>query len=152
MGLFLVPCPSHLSMSFLFYFFGSSCPILTLCIIVFTSLFTYVAIYVVARKKMKRNDVHSNSDLESYRKFMAFLRELKMAKTYVLVVSLCFFCYLPTVVVFGIIFANIVNNADKTLDSVVNAFDWTDTLASMNSTLNCLIFFLGKQRIEKRRF
>ena len=124
-----------------------------LCIIVFTSLFTYVAIYVVARKKMlKRNKVHSNSDQESRRNFMNFLRELKMAKTYVLVVSLCFFCYLPTVVVFGIIFANIVNNADKTLDSVVNAFDWTDTLASMNSTLNCLIFFLGKQRIEKRRF
>ena len=35
-----------------------------LCIIVFTSLLTYVAIYVVARKKRKRNDVHSNSDQE----------------------------------------------------------------------------------------
>ena len=56
----------------------------TLCIIVFTSLFTYVAIYVVARKKMlKRNKVHSNSDQESCRNFMAFLRELKRAKTYV---------------------------------------------------------------------
>ena len=115
----------------------------TLCITVFTSLFTYVAIYVVARKKMKRNDE------ESRKHFMAFLRELKMAKTYVLVVSLCFFCYLPTVVVFGIIFANIVNNADKTLDSVVNAFDWTDTLASMNSTLNCLIFFWGNRELRK---
>ena len=40
----------------------------TLCIIVFTSLFTYVAIFVVARKKMlKRNEVHSNSDQESIR-------------------------------------------------------------------------------------
>ena len=129
MGLFLVPCPSHLSMSFLFYFFGSSCPILTLCIIVFTSLFTYVAIYVVARKKMKRNDVHSNSDQNSNRNFMAFLRELKMAKTYILVVSLCFFCYLPTIVVFGIIFANILNNDD---DSVANAVNWVNTLVSMN--------------------
>ena len=34
------------------------------CTVVFTSLFTYVAIYVVARKKRTRNDVHSNSDQE----------------------------------------------------------------------------------------
>ena len=49
----------------------------TLCIIVFT--------FVVARKKMlKRN---RNTDLESRRNLMVFLRELKMAKTYVLIVS-----------------------------------------------------------------
>ena len=121
----------------------------TLCIIVFTSLFTYVAIYVVARKKMlKRNKVHSNSDQESRRNFMAFLRELKMAKTYVMVVSLCFLCYLPTVVVLGI-FGNILNHGDKTPDSVVHALDWTTTLVSMNSTLNCLIFFWGNREMRK---
>ena len=92
-----------------------------LCTIVFTSLFTYVAIYVVARKKMlKRNKVHSNSDQESRRNFMAFLRELKMAKTYVLIVSLCFFCYLPNVIVLGI-FANNLNHHDETADRAVNA-------------------------------
>ena len=120
-----------------------------LCIIVLTSLFTYVAIYVVARKKMlKRNKVHSNSDQESRRNFMAFLRELKMAKTYVMVVSLCFLCYLPTVVVLGI-FGNILNHGDKTPDSVVHALDWTTTLVSMNSTLNCLIFFWGNRELRK---
>ena len=92
-----------------------------LCIIVFTSLFTYVAIYVVARKKMlKRNKVHSNSDEESRRNFMAFLRELKMEKTSVMVVSLCFLCYLPTVIVLGI-FANNLNHHDETADRAVNA-------------------------------
>ena len=115
-----------------------------LCTIVFTSLFTYVAIYVVARKKMlKRNKVHSNSDQESRRNFMAFLRELKMAKTYVMVVSLCFLCYLPPVVVWGI-FANIL-----TRDSVLLAFEWGNTLISMNSTLNCLIFFWGNREMRK---
>ena len=103
----------------------------TVCIIViFSSLFTYIAIYVVTREKiLKRN---SNNDLESRRNFMAFLRELKMAKTYVLVVSLCFLCYLPPVVVFGI-FGNILNHGDKTPASVVHALDWTTTLVSMNS-------------------
>ena len=129
---------------FYFPFLAAVVPV-TLCIIVFTSLFTYIAIYVVARKKRKRN---SNSDRESRRHFMAFLRELKMAKTYVLVVSLCVFCYLPTVVVMAI-FANILNNGDKTPDSVVHAFDWVATLTSMNSSLNCLIFFWGNREMRK---
>ena len=119
----------------------------TICIVVLTSLFTYVAIYVVARKKMsKRNEVHSNIDQESRRNSMAFLRELKMAKNFVLVVSLCFLCYLPTVVVYGI-----ANNfkRDKLPDSVVHAWDWTATLVSMNSTLNCLIFFWGNRELRK---
>ena len=97
-----------------------------LCIIVLTSLFTYVGIYVVARKMvLKRNEVHSNSDQESHRNFMTFLRELKMAKTYVMVVSLCFLCYLPTVVVSGI-----ANNfkSDKLPDSVINAVCLTNML------------------------
>ena len=119
-----------------------------LCTIVFTSLFTYIAIYVVARKTMlERNKVHSNSDQESRRNFMNFLRELKMAKTYVLVISLCFLCYLPTVVVSGI--ENILNHSDKTPNSVVNALDWASTLTSMNSTLNCIIFFWGNRDLRK---
>ena len=47
----------------------------TLCIVVFTSLFTCVAIFVVARKRMlKRNEVHSNSDQDSRGNLMVFLR------------------------------------------------------------------------------
>ena len=122
----------------------------TLCIIViFTSLFTYVAIVRRLREKkmLKRNKVHSNSDQESRRNFMAFLRELRMAKTYVMVVSLCFFCYLPTVVVLAI-FVGILNY-DKIPDSVVNGHNWANTLTSMNSTLNCLIFFWGNREMRK---
>ena len=89
---------------------------------------------------MIRNEVHSNSDQESRRDFMAFLRELKMAKTYLLGVSLCIFCYLPTVVVLGI-FSHVLNHDDKIPDSTVNAIEWAATLTSMNSSLNCLMFF-----------
>ena len=121
---------------------------ITLSFIIFTSLYTYVAIFVVARKKMlKRNKVHSNSDQETSRNLMAFLRELKMTKTYVMVVSLCFLCYLPTVVVSGI--KNPLHLDETTPDSVVNATNWTTTLTSMNSTLNCLVFFWGNREMRK---
>ena len=123
--------------------------VIILCIIVFTSLFTYVAIYVVARKTMlKKTSIHSNSDQKSRENVMSFLRELKMAKTYLMVVSLCFLCNLPTIVVSGI--GNILNHDHKTpYASVVNALDWTNTLTSMNSTLNCLIFFWGNRELRK---
>ena len=97
---------------------------------------------------MIRNEVHSNSDQESRRDFMAFLRELKMAKTYLLGVSLCIFCYLPTVVVLGI-FSHVLNHDDKIPDSTVNAIEWAATLTSMNSSLNCLMFFEGNREMRK---
>ena len=81
---------------------------------------------------------------------MGFLRELNMAETYVLVVSLCFLCnlHVPAAVISG--FGNILNRGDKTPDSVENAIDrGAATLASMNSTLNCPCnCFQGKQRNE----
>ena len=111
----------------------------TLCIIIFTSLLTYIVIYVVARKKMfLKKKVHNNSDQESRRNFMVFERELKMAKTYVLIVSLCFLCYLPVAVLHGI--GIILGHGEKRTDSFVNAFPWANTFVSLNSTLNCLIF------------
>ena len=119
-----------------------------LCIIVLTSLLTYVAIYVVARKMMlKENKVHTNSHQESCRNLMVFLRELKMAKTYVLIVSLRFLCYLPMVVLHGI--ANIFSPDDKRADSLENAIAWGNTFISSNSTLKCLIFFWRNREMRK---
>lgn len=76
---------------------------------------------------------------------MTFLGELKMAKTYFLVVCLCFFCYPPTVVS-GIqnVFNYVIN------DTVINATNWANTLTSMNSTLmNCLLFSGETEKCEK---
>ena len=70
LSLFLVPCRSLHSMLYLFYVFGSSYSNYSLYhgfhILVHVCT---VAIYVVARNK-----VYSNSDQESRRNFMAFLR------------------------------------------------------------------------------
>ena len=53
----------------------------SLCILVCTSLFTCVAIFVVARKRMlKRNEVHSNSDQDSRGNLMVFLRKLNVSQ------------------------------------------------------------------------
>ena len=78
---------------------------------------------------------------------MVFLRELKMAKTYVLIVSLCFLCYLPVAVLHGI--GIILGHGEKRTDSFVNAFPWANTFVSLNSTLNCLIFFWGNREMRK---
>ena len=95
---------------------------------------------------LKRNEVHNNSDQESHINLMVFLRELKMAKTYVLIVSLCFLCYLPIVVLHGI--GKIFYRVDQGADNLVNAIDWANTLISLNSTLNCLIFFWGNREMR----
>ena len=63
----------------LFYVFGGTYLIYTLYGS-FPILFTCVAIFVVARKRMlKRNEVHSNSDQDSRGNLMVFLRQLNMA-------------------------------------------------------------------------
>ena len=77
---------------------------------------------------------------------MGFLRELNMAKTYVLVVSFCFLCYLHVYQPL----LSILNHGDNTPDSVVNAIDCrAATLPSMNSTLNCPIIFRENREMSK---
>ena len=49
---------------------------------------------------------------------------------------------MPNVVVYRI-------ENSLTPDSVLLAFEWGNTLISMNSTLNCLIFFWGKREMRK---
>ena len=49
---------------------------------------------------------------------------------------------MPNVVVYRI-------ENSLTPDSVLLAFEWGNTLISMNSTLNCLIFFWGNRGMRK---
>ena len=51
------------------------------------------------------------------------------------------------VVLHGI--GNIFSRDDKRADNLVNAIDWANTLISLNSTLNCLIFFWGNRELRK---
>ena len=112
------------------------------------SLFTYTSIFRVARKRKgitARNtlDHHTNSGNrhgEVSGNMAAFLRELKMAKTYFLIVVLAFVCFLPDGIFVPIERFKSTWSETET-EQISIAFIWILTLISMNSTLNCLIFF-----------
>ena len=82
----LVPNYSWIgSASFVFIFFS-------------TSFFFYLSIFLVARNKLlaNANQVNNNSDEDNSTTLVSFLRELKLAKPYILIVLLSVsFCYLP---------------------------------------------------------
>lgn len=118
--------------------------------ICFTSLFTYLSIFYVARNSLLSvSRVNNPNNRETpATNLRSFLRELKTAKTSVLIVSLCLVCYLPTIIIFGIM--NRWSANDKTLGTLAQANMWSDTLGFMNSTLNCVIFFWSNRELKKQ--
>ena len=128
--------------------------ILTLCC---TSLFTYVSIFRAARKRkgLTACDTvgqHTNNCNGQVSKNMAsFLHELQIAKTYFTIVVLAFVCFLPAaIVVKG--FKYPWNESEKRRTSVTIAYTWVTTLTSLNSTLNCLIFFWSNKMLRREAF
>ena len=114
-----------------------------------TSFFVYLSIFLVARKKLR--SIHLPSDTRSVQvtlaKFMAFKRELMIAKMYVLIVLLSFCCYLP----FGVVLVHefVDRNNEWTDESRSGIIAWTLTLLYMNSTLNSLVFFWTNRKLRK---
>ena len=127
--------------------------ILTLCC---TTLFTYASIFRVARKRKGATACntlghHTNSGNchgEVSGNMAAFLRELKVAKTYFLIVILAFVCFLPTGILFGINGFKSSWSETET-EQITIAFTWIVTFTSMNSTLNCLIFFWANRMLRR---
>ena len=121
----------------------------TLCC---TSLVTYVSIFRVARKRKGITACNTlgqdiNCDGEVSGNVAGFLRELKMAKTYFIIVVLAFVCFLPSGI--GIhVLKYPWNKSENERSTVTMAFTWTNTLITMNSTLNCLIFFWANKRLR----
>ena len=79
----------------------------------------------------------------------SFLRELKMAKTYLRILVLAFVCCLPA----GIIpFVDVFKSSwsENEIEQFITPVTWTVTLTSMNSTLNCLIFFGRTKCLEEK--
>lgn len=117
-------------------------------IIICTSLFTYLSIFYTARKQLSKvHRVANATNREVTRKFTSFLRELRMAKTYLLIVTLCLACYLP-----GPIFTSIWRpwmTKEGTRGILVQVYPWFPTLVAINSTFNCLIFFWGNREVRK---
>ena len=129
--------------------------IITISILCCTSLFTYGSIFRVARKRKgitARNTTGHQNNCDNCHgqavsgNMAAFIRELKIAKTYFIIVVLAFVCFLPA----GIIlngFKYPWNETEKEPRAI--AFTWAVTLTSMNSTLNCLIFFWANKVLRR---
>ena len=125
----------------------------TLCC---TSLFTYISIFRVARKRkgvtvcdtVSHDTNCSNCNSEVSGNMAAFLRELKMAKIYFIIVVLAFVCFLPAgIVLHG--FKYPWYGSENERSAKASSYTWGKTLASMNSTLNCLIFFWANKMLRK---
>ena len=105
-----------------------------------TSLFTYISIFRVVRKRKGIADC-SNFNMTVY------LPELNMAKSSFIIVVLTFVCFLPGGIVSGLDYP--WNESDKERIAITSAFTWINTLTSMNSTLNCLIFFWANKMLRR---
>ena len=135
------------------------CTIITITVISIlccTSLLTYTSIFRVARKRKgitARNTLglHNNSGKrqgEVSGNMAAFLRELNVAKTYFLIVVLAFVCFLPGGIFF-IIERCKSSWSETETEQISTALIWILTLISMNSTLNCLIFFWANKMLRR---
>ena len=113
--------------------------------------FMYVSIFHTARKASTSTAQakatgreQQRTSIEDRKNTATFQRDLKLAKTCFLVVSCCFVCYFPTGVLLGI-----WTNEPLTIDSMVQTTLWTTTFTTINSTLNCLIFFWARPEFRK---
>ena len=111
-----------------------------------TSLFTYTSIFRVVRKRKGIADC-SNFNSEVSGNMTVYLRELNMAKSFFIIVVLTFVCFLPGGIVSGLDYP--WNESERERIAITSAFTWTNTLTSMNSTLNCLIFFWANKMLRR---
>ena len=136
--------------------------VITLAFIIITgTIFIYVSIYYVPRKR--RNYKHrartksgGQSDLivvdppvsrevlpENSNKIVPFLQDMQLAKTYLLVGFSSLFLNLPNAVTLAMFSGEI-----QSINVAVHIKVWTVTLVAMNSTANCLIFFWSNKRLR----
>ena len=125
-----------------------------------TSLFTYISIFRIARKRksiIPCNALGHHANFGNchggkvWGNMASFLRELKMAKTYFIIVVLAFVCFLP-VGIFSIISKSTYTWSKteiKVIEPIAITNIWIIMLTSMNSTLNCLIVFWGNKMLRR---
>ena len=114
------------------------------------TLFVYSSIFRISRKRrFPRSPEEVIGDFEQdNRNRMKFLHNLKIAKMYFLVVILSFICFLPAgVVVFVVKYPWRESESRRLL--VAQIYMWANTFLSMNSTLNCVVFFWANSRLRK---
>ena len=121
------------------------------------TLFIYISIFYVARKSRSKTNEQIKGDTmaEESRKEReicsrnksSLSQDIRLAKTYLLVVFCSLFCYAPNAVVLAIWRERLT-----TIDGVVQVKIWTVSLVAMNSTLNSLIFFWSNQTLRNEGF
>ena len=129
--------------------------IITISTLCCTSLFTYISIFRAARKRKSLTSCNAlghhanfgNFNSEASGNMASFLRELKMAKTYFIIVLLAFACFLPAGI-FAILESTYTWSKTE-IEPFITAYPWIITLISMNSTLNCLIFFWANKMLRR---
>ena len=110
----------------------------------FLTLIMHSSMFYVSRQRRSL----SNSTEDSSRNQIDFIHNLKIAKIYFLVVILSLICFLPTTVMaFAVKYPWLGSESRRSL--IARVYMWASTIASMNSTLNCLGFFWANARLRK---
>ena len=114
----------------------------------FIIVFIYASIFYVAKNRSSTFIEETNMTQETRRKKTSFLQDLKIAKMYFLVVILFFICFLPIgVVVFATKYPWKESEDRRTL--LAQVYTWANTFMSINSTINCLVFFWANASLRK---
>ena len=122
---------------------------LRLCYIIFT-IWTYVKIFLAMRKSRRifplnnaESTNNTTSSLEtSFNRKKQFLKELKVAKSYILVISSNFICFVPQLIITALYYNGL-------LVTQLDLFNtWAITVVLLNSSLNSMLFFWLNRKLR----
>ena len=108
-------------------------------------ILVYARIFIVVRQKRRAFIIpaaRSSPPQQSFRNYKEYLRDVKLASTYILVILCCVICYCPYSL--AGLFKYIEFKACRESTASTNNVNFrilTGTLVAINSTFNCLIFF-----------
>ena len=106
--------------------------------------YVYVRIFLVERKRpiATQNPIAGQGNKSAMDKKKTYLREIKLAKSCFMIVLLFIFCFLPLSIVY-VFFADRMSPTFRIVQS------WCLTLATLNSSLNSVIFFWTRAVLRK---
>ena len=120
--------------------------------LIIITLFSYTKIaYTAVRSNVRRRRLQDGSTEESSpqtvaknrKKILEYLKEFKMAKSCFLIVLCYFLCYLPSLIVLGVLRGEISNLTN------FHAKPWCLICLTLNSCLNSVIFFWRSAPLRK---
>jgi hypothetical protein len=134
------------------YKLGKTCstiivPTFSISVSSFT-LFVYIFIFRVRRKRLKVvSALSADSNVDQLRRNQSFLRDLKIARHYIHIVTLTCVCYAP-VTIFKFMQSSI-RTGHQSSEALAVALIWGETLVVSLSTINCVLFFWSNRELKK---